>query len=171
MRGSTPQLMKESMLYQMVLGEGVRAGEIRAVRRVLILQGSRKFGEPAPAVVAALNLIQDVDRLEALCDRVIEPNSRDWDDLIRGSWFLREEEEAPHPSVTYEKILREGREIGRFQVARRILRRVGTERFGEPDKAAATCLREIEDVDRLESLAERVVDFDLETWDDLLREA
>jgi hypothetical protein len=171
MKGSTPRCMKESMLYQTILGQGVRVGEIRAARRVLILLGSRKFGEPGPAVVAALNLIQDVDRLETMCDRLIEPNTRDWDDLFRGSWFLREAEEAPHPSVTYEKILREGREIGRFQVARRILRRVGTGRFGEPDKATASCLREIEDGDRLESLGEKLVDFELKTWDELLREA
>jgi hypothetical protein len=41
--------------------------------------------DPDPATVTVLERIQDVDRLEALCDRILEPDLRGWDDLLRGS--------------------------------------------------------------------------------------
>jgi predicted transposase YdaD len=77
-----------------------------------------------------------------------------------------------HQSTTYELILnegrKEGREEGRLREARRMLRLMGTKRFGEPDPAVLEALEEIDNIDRLEALGERILLQDLKTWDDLL---
>jgi hypothetical protein len=70
-------------------------------------------------------------------------------------------------SVTYQKILREGRVEG----ARRFLRRFGTERFHEPDAATVAAIEEIRDIDRLEALADRLLDPGVRGWNDLLGSA
>jgi hypothetical protein len=39
---------------------------------------------PTPRrTVAAIEAIQDIDRLEALGERILDPGIRDWDDLLR----------------------------------------------------------------------------------------
>jgi predicted transposase YdaD len=83
---------------------------------------------------------------------------------------------AVKESTTYQKILRdgrneglaEGRTEGRTTEARRILLRQGTKRFGTPDSAALAALEGIPDVDRLEVLSDRILDADLNDWNDLL---
>jgi predicted transposase YdaD len=90
---------------------------------------------------------------------------------------LLERVQAMHQSTTYQKILtegrekgrEEGREEGRITEARTFLRRQGTLKFGEPDPATAVRLESIQDVDRLESLGERMLQSDLASWDDLLQ--
>ena len=76
-----------------------------------------------------------------------------------------------HQSTTYERILREGREEGREEglvtEARRFLVRLGTQQFGEPDPTTAAALEAIQDVDRLESLGERILRPDLKSWEEL----
>jgi predicted transposase YdaD len=78
-----------------------------------------------------------------------------------------------HQSSTYQAILREGRqkgrEEGRITGEQRMLLRVGTKRFGEPDAPTIAAIEAIQDVERLESLGERMLDPDLRDWDDLLR--
>jgi predicted transposase YdaD len=69
-------------------------------------------------------------------------------------------------SVTYQKILREGRVEGRVEEARRILRRQGTRRFGTPDAPIDDALDAIADLERLEQLSDRILD--VKTWDELL---
>jgi hypothetical protein len=161
------QMMRQTDLYQRILGAGVKVGELRALRELLIRQGSKRFGAAGHAVRAVLELIQDVETLESLCDRMIDPERRSWDDLFRESFT---EPDEPNPSTTCEAILREGREIGRFQVARRVLRRVGAKRFGEPVYQTSRRLLAIEDIGRLESLVERLLDEDRKSWTDLLGE-
>jgi hypothetical protein len=68
-------------------------------------------------------------------------------------------------SVTYQAILRKGG----VREAQRLLLRMGTKRFGEPDAAALAALDAIQDIERLESLGERFLDADLQGWDALLR--
>ncbi|HKI19974.1 MAG TPA: hypothetical protein VKA15_18945 [Isosphaeraceae bacterium] len=80
-------------------------------------------------------------------------------------------------SVTYQAILREGRKEGliegrnegRLTGERQILIRLGTKRFGEPDAVTVAAIEAIQDVNRLESLGERILEPDLQGWDALLR--
>jgi predicted transposase YdaD len=89
-------------------------------------------------------------------------------------------------SVTYQAILREGRQEGiivgreegimegriegRIEGERRLLVRQGTKRFGVPDAATVTAIEAIEDLDRFEALGDRILDAGIQSWDDLLRD-
>jgi predicted transposase YdaD len=87
---------------------------------------------------------------------------------------LREMEE----SVTYQAIIRkgrevgrevgreEGREVGRVEEARALLRRLGGKRFGPPPAAVQVALDAITSAERLEQLSERLLD--VESWEELL---
>jgi len=169
----SPDFLRESRIYLKFLGPAMMEGEIREALRILIREGSRRFGKPRPAALAALDAVLDVERLEALCDRVVKSRAKTWDDLFRRWSHFVDEEPAPHPSSIVEMILRDGREIGRFKVLRRALRRFGTMRFGEPDSDAEFEISHLEpeDSDRIDALLERLHDPDLETWDDLWRES
>ena len=81
---------------------------------------------------------------------------------------LLEGVQAVKDSTTYQKILRDGRAEGRIDEARRILLRLGTKRFGEPEAAARASLDDIRDIDRLEALGERLFDAEVSDWVDLL---
>ena len=73
-------------------------------------------------------------------------------------------------SVTYQAIVRrgreEGREEGRVQATRELLRRLGEKRFGPPPAAVQAALAAITDVAQLERLSERLLD--VESWEELL---
>jgi hypothetical protein len=73
--------------------------------------------------------------------------------------------------MTYLTILAKGRGEGRVREAHRLLLRLATRRFGEPDVQTAGRLDAIRDIDHLEALADRLVDPELESWDELLAEA
>jgi hypothetical protein len=81
--------MRESTTLQAILRqgreEGREEGRITGERQFLLRVGTKKFGEPGAAIVAAIEAIQDVDRLEALGLRIIDEDVRDWNDLLRGS--------------------------------------------------------------------------------------
>src|SRR5271157_1408983 len=81
------------------------------------------------------------------------------DRLLEGVQSMKE-------SVTYQKILREGRAEGLVEGERRILRRLGGERFGMPDAHIEAALNAIADLERLEQLSDRVLE--VTTWDELL---
>lgn len=86
-------MLAESKTYQKILRdgrnqgrkEGRQEGEILGERRLLIRQGTRKFGEPDAATVAAIDAILDSDRLVELGERIIDANVLTWADLLRGS--------------------------------------------------------------------------------------
>jgi predicted transposase YdaD len=86
--------------------------------------------------------------------------------LVKGVQNMRE-------STTYQAILNEGRDegliAGRIAGEQRMLIRLGTKRFGEPNAATLASLEAIHDIDRLEVLGVRILDSDLQSWDDLLR--
>ncbi len=77
-------------------------------------------------------------------------------------------------STWYQRILREGRQEGRqegrLEEAHRILIRLATKEFGEPEANTIATLEAIQDVDRLEALGVKLLDRGLHGWDDLLRE-
>ena len=87
--------MQDSTTYQKILSdgrqeglrgrEGLEEGRIVGERRVLLRQGTKKFGEPGAATVAAIEAIRDVDRLDVLGLRILDADVRTWEDLLRGS--------------------------------------------------------------------------------------
>jgi predicted transposase YdaD len=84
------QTMKESTTYQAILREGRTEGRdegrieggIAEARRFLLRMGTKRFGEPDATTLATLEAIQDIDRLEALGERILDVGSQDWDGLL-----------------------------------------------------------------------------------------
>jgi predicted transposase YdaD len=84
--------MEESTTYQAILSkgreeglrrgreEGVAQGALAEARRILLLQGENHFGPPDAKTRAALEAIQDVERLEALSVRLL--TAAGWQDLL-----------------------------------------------------------------------------------------
>jgi len=68
--------MKESVTYQAIVEEG----ELKALHKVLLQQGRKKFGPPSAADELALMSIADVDRLVYLSERLLDVAS--WQDLL-----------------------------------------------------------------------------------------
>jgi Domain of unknown function (DUF4351) len=69
-------------------------------------------------------------------------------------------------SSTYQAVLAEGRAEGRAEGARRVVLRLGTKRFGPPDRQTRAALDTITDVDRIEQLSERVLE--VSSWTEIL---
>ena len=69
-------------------------------------------------------------------------------------------------STTYQWIIKQGFAKGEAAEARKILLRQGRKRFGEPAESTRDELSAIADLERLERLADRVID--AVSWDDLL---
>jgi predicted transposase YdaD len=72
--------MRESSTYQYILDEGREEGELRGVRRVLLRVGRHKFGQPGPEVEAAVQAINDLDRLQRMCERLLDVST--WQDVL-----------------------------------------------------------------------------------------
>jgi hypothetical protein len=68
--------MRESSAYQLIMTEGA----VKALHRLLTRQGTQKFGPPAPSTTTALETINDLARLERICERIFDATS--WDDLL-----------------------------------------------------------------------------------------
>ena len=62
--------------------EGRAEGRSEEARILLRRQGGRRFGSPTLSVLQALEAIEDLDRLEALCDRVVDHDVTSWDQLL-----------------------------------------------------------------------------------------
>jgi len=77
------QNMRESTTYQAILREGREEGRLDGERRLLLRQGTKRFGKPDAATVATIEAIQDIDRLEALGERILNPDLHGWDALLR----------------------------------------------------------------------------------------
>jgi AraC-like DNA-binding protein len=73
------QVMHESTTYRRIINDG----RLEEARRLLIRQGTKRFHEPDAMAVAALDAIRDLDRLEAIGERIVDPDIQDWDDLLR----------------------------------------------------------------------------------------
>jgi len=72
--------MKESSTYQAILEEGRIEGAVTEAKKLLRVFGDRVFGPPDARIVSAIEGIDDLARLEELCDRVPAVNS--WQELI-----------------------------------------------------------------------------------------
>jgi len=168
------QIMRESSTYQAILQEGCVEGRVAGEQRMLLRQGTTRFGAPDSATVAALEAIQKTDDLERLGERILEASLYGWDDL------LRELPPLPVPRIrsdasgvfqtwgefsAYQAILRQGRLNGE----RQLLIHLASKRFGAPEAATVAAIEAIEDINRLESLGERILEPDLKGWDELLR--
>jgi hypothetical protein len=73
--------MPESTTYQAILREGRVKGE----QQLLVRQGTKRFGKPDAATVAAIEAIRDIERLDALGERIVDPDVRDWGELLQAS--------------------------------------------------------------------------------------
>jgi predicted transposase YdaD len=78
------RIMHESTAYDMILEEGrvegLREGELRSGRRLLLRLGGKRFGPADAATEAALTSIQDLDRLERMAEAVLSATS--WQELL-----------------------------------------------------------------------------------------
>jgi hypothetical protein len=90
--------MQESTTYQAILKKGFEQGleEARKERReqsreegyvdgaqrCLIRRGTRQFGKPDSAVLAAIEAIKDFKRIAAMAELLLEAEVRDWYSLL-----------------------------------------------------------------------------------------
>jgi hypothetical protein len=72
--------MKESVTYQAILSEGLAEGRIEEARRLTVLLGRSRLGDPPAEVISALDAVTDVEKLEALCLR--SQQAADWQELL-----------------------------------------------------------------------------------------
>ena len=77
------QNMRESTTYQAILKEGRQEGKVEGEQELLLRLGTKRFGEPDAATIAAIEAIQDIDRLGAIGERILDPNIQDWNNLLR----------------------------------------------------------------------------------------
>lgn len=81
--------MKESVTYQAILEEGEAKGEARGksegalaeAKKLLLLQGTSRFGPPDEQTRAAVERLRNLPRLEELSVRLLTASS--WRDLLR----------------------------------------------------------------------------------------
>jgi hypothetical protein len=89
LEGKGVEVMQESTTYQKIVREAQHEGEQKGrqeeARRLLLRHGTKRFGKPDAAIVANLETIKDIDRLESLADRIIDATADDWNELLRGS--------------------------------------------------------------------------------------
>jgi len=83
--------LEESSVYQAIFQRGFRIGFERGYERGRRLEvhlrflkrvGTRKFGNPTSAVIARLDSMQELERLEAIEDRLWDVST--WDELLSG---------------------------------------------------------------------------------------
>jgi hypothetical protein len=71
--------MHESTTYRKIINDG----RLEEARRFLIGQGTKRFREPDATTVTGLEAIRDIDRLEAIGERILDPDVHGWEDLLR----------------------------------------------------------------------------------------
>jgi predicted transposase YdaD len=80
--------MQNSTTYQAILregrNEGLIEGRLTEGRRLLIRQGTKRFGKPDAAILAAIEAIGEIERLEALGERLLDSGVSDWSSLLGG---------------------------------------------------------------------------------------
>lgn len=75
--------MKESTTYQAILDEG----KAEEARKMLLVQGREQFGEPSAKIVAQLDAVTDLTRLEALGLRLLHVKT--WEELLGANGTTR----------------------------------------------------------------------------------
>jgi hypothetical protein len=77
------QVMHQSSTYA-TYERLVREGRVGEARRIIRRLGKLKYGDPDDAIIAALDAIVDLDRLEAMSDKILRPEVTTWADLLNG---------------------------------------------------------------------------------------
>jgi predicted transposase YdaD len=76
--------IEETCVYQRILAKGRAEGEakgrVQEAREVLLRQGQTKLGEPSERVRDEIEAMSDLERLNALLDRILDVSS--WDELL-----------------------------------------------------------------------------------------
>jgi hypothetical protein len=72
--------MRDSSTYQAILDEGRVEGRVEGERRLLLLLGTPRFGEPDAATRTRIESITDSETLERLAARLLSTSS--WDELL-----------------------------------------------------------------------------------------
>jgi predicted transposase YdaD len=62
--------------------EGLIEGRIKGEQQLLVRQGTKRFGPPDAVVLTAIEAIRSVERLEALGERILDSDVRDWNSLL-----------------------------------------------------------------------------------------
>ncbi len=78
------RIMRQSTLYQRILEEGRIEGRIAAQQRMIVRQGTKRFGPPDAASGGAIQAIRAIHGLESLGERMLEAGICDWGDLLGG---------------------------------------------------------------------------------------
>jgi hypothetical protein len=78
----TMNILKDSSFYPVLLKEGKEIGHIEQATKIIIRLGRIRFGRLPRATRAALEAINDLNRLEKLAVRMLTATS--WDDLLAG---------------------------------------------------------------------------------------
>ena len=73
--------MKESTTYKAILEEGEARGRIEEARRILIRQGSKRFGQPDAQTLAVVYVSSSLEELERLTDKLLEVEN--WPELLQ----------------------------------------------------------------------------------------
>lgn len=72
--------MEESVTYQAIMAKGEQKGELREAKRLLLLMGRQRFGPPNAVTRAAIEEIQEREKIEDCMLRLRE--AADWGDLL-----------------------------------------------------------------------------------------
>ena len=88
--------MRESTTYQAILREGkdagiqegiqegIERGRIAEARGMVRRVGIHQFGLPDARTQNAIDTIADIQKLEAMIDRLVARSVTSWDELLRG---------------------------------------------------------------------------------------
>jgi hypothetical protein len=70
------QAMRESSTYMGIIEDG----QIEEAKKIILRQGRKRFGPPSEGVVATVNALQNLERLESLSDRLLDVDT--WEELL-----------------------------------------------------------------------------------------
>jgi hypothetical protein len=160
--------MRVSSTYRAIFAEGM----VRGGLKVLVRQGARHLGRPDPDVSQILRAITAFDYLVDLVECL--PETSTWPELLFKSWgraprrkmrpMSRPSEQLPflNRSSLFQTIIAEAELEG----ARKLLLRVGTSRFGPPNRSCRMALEEMTAFPPINRLIQRVPA--VSTWAELL---
>jgi hypothetical protein len=77
---SLSMTLEDSTTYQWIINKGVAQGAVEELRRVLRMQGRKRFGDVPTTAEAGLSGIADPTRLERMAERIFDATN--WDDLL-----------------------------------------------------------------------------------------
>jgi hypothetical protein len=72
--------MEESATYPYIISKCVAKGELLEAKKLLFCQGRKRFGPRDDTIVATIESITDLERLEQMGERLLEVSS--WPELL-----------------------------------------------------------------------------------------